>query len=350
MIYAVTGPDSYLVRAAVRSITAAHDPQGLNTSIIDAKPTNLEEIIAALGTPGFFGSTRIVIVNDLVTLATKGASGDDGDGEEKPTRGSIDWPRLFGTVRPENIAVFVDRGLQTVPAALKRVLPADAKIVIGDPKRGSELISWIKGRAKEAGSTINDAEARHLAELLCPTTWGAKPTNPAYDRPPDLDLFAGEIEKLALSAFPGGIERGHIETMTATGRADRLFPLIDAVIAGDAAAAIRELGASGPDTDEAARTAAQLNQQAELLAVMAVAGSTDPVEIGRAIGLANPNRMIAVGKSMRRYRGGAKPLLAAALETERELKTGVLRQPADAVYALIERALSLGRETREGGR
>jgi DNA polymerase III delta subunit len=188
-----------------------------------------------------------------------------------------------------------------------------------------------------------------LSELLCPSTWNTKPNNPAYDRPPDLDQFANEIDKLALVAFPGAIENGHIQDMSAGGQADRLFPLIDAVFASEGATAIRELGAAINLADDAPRIAAQLTQQAELLAVMATAGSTDPVEVGRALGLSNPNRMLAIGKSLRRYRGGPRPLLNAALETERELKTGMLRQPADGVYALVERALALGRQTREGG-
>lgn len=349
MIYAITGPDAFLVRAAVRSVIETHDPQRLNTSTIDAKPANIDEVFTALGTPGFFGGTRVVVVNDLMSLSTKGAATEEVENEEKPAKGSVDWQQLVATIRPENIAIFVDRDLRSIPAAVRRALPATANAIVGDPPRGSELIAWLKSRAKAAGGSIGDNEARYLAELICPSTWSTKPTNPAYDRPPDLDRFAGEIDKLALAAMPGRIERGHIEAMTVAGQTDRLFPLIDAVIAADATGAIRELPLAVSDSDEAARTAAQLNQQAELLAVMAVAGSTDPIEVGRAIGLSNPNRMLAIGKSLRRHRGGVKPLLATALDTERQLKTGVLRQPADGVYSLVDRALALGRDTREGG-
>ena len=79
MLFLITGPDAFLVREAVRGIVLAHDADGLNTSRIDATASNLEEIIAALGTPGFFGGSRVVIVNDLMSLGSKGSA----DGEEK---------------------------------------------------------------------------------------------------------------------------------------------------------------------------------------------------------------------------------------------------------------------------
>jgi len=79
MIYAVTGPDAYLVRTEIRGIRDRHDPNQLNTSTIDAKPANVDEIMIALGTPGFFGDVRVVIVNDLMTLTSKSSSGGDED-------------------------------------------------------------------------------------------------------------------------------------------------------------------------------------------------------------------------------------------------------------------------------
>jgi DNA polymerase III delta subunit len=349
MIYVITGPDAFLVRAAVRKIRDDHDPENLNTSTIDARPSNVEEIVAAVSTHGFFGSTRIVVVNDLVTTSSKTSDRSDEDEDESKGKAAVDWNRLVQSVRPENILILVDRDLRSVPAAVKRLLPPDSVIVAGDPPRGNELIAWIKSRAKSAGSTISDANARGLAELISPGTWTAKPANPAFDRPPDLDRLAGEIEKLALYAHPDEIEGSHIRLMIAAGQADRLFPLIDAVIAMDGTLAMRELGTALCVGDEASRITAQLNQQAELMAALSTAERTEPADVGRALGLSNPNRMIAINKSLRRSRGQASRLLAAARQTELQLKSGVLRQPVDGTYALVERILSIGNEKQEGG-
>jgi DNA polymerase III delta subunit len=350
MLTLVTGPDAFLVRSAVRRIRAQHDPDGLNTSSIEARSSGVEEIVAALATPGFFGAGRVVIVNDLMTVSSKGSATEQEDEQsERPAKGSVDWPRVFGAIQSENIAVFVDRDMASVPAAVKRAMPKETTVILGDPPRGSGLVAWMKERAEAADSRLADMDARFLAELLCPSTWSTKPNNPAYDRPPDLDLFAGEIDKLALSAYPGQIERSHIVEMTAAGQPDRLFPLIDATIAAEGNQAIKELSVAIGNGDDAGRIAAQLFQQAELLAALASANRTDPVEVGRALGLSNPNRMLAISKSLQRMRARPNALLGAALETERQFKSGVLRQPTDQVYSLIERSLALARQTREGG-
>ncbi|MCC6793305.1 MAG: hypothetical protein IT336_16590 [Thermomicrobiales bacterium] len=350
MLTLVTGPDAFLVRSAIREIRARHDPDGLNTSSIDAKPGNIEEIVGALSTPGFFGSGRVILVHDLMALSSKGAiSESDDDAPDRSGRASVDWTRVFAAIQPGNVAVFVDRDMASVPAAVKRALPKDAEVILGDPPRGSGLVAWMKARAESAGSRIADMDARFLAELLCPSTWSAKPNNPAYDRPPDLDLFAGEIEKLALAAFPDPIGRPHILEMTVAGQPDRLFPLIDATMASEGTQAIKELGVAMRNGDDASRVSAQLFQQVELIAALASANRADPVEVGRAVGLSNPNRMLAISKSLSRLRGRPVDLLDALVESERQFKTGVLRQPVDHLYAQVEGILSAGRRTREGG-
>jgi DNA polymerase III delta subunit len=350
MLTLVTGPDAFLVRNAVRDLRNRHDPDGLNTSTIDARANNLEEIVNALATPGFFGSGRVVIVNDLMTLSSKGASqeSDEASGE-RAGRGSVDWTRVFGAIQPGNVAIFADREMASVPAAAKRAAPKDAEIILGDPPRGNALVAWMKERAAAAGSQLADMDARFLAELLSPTTWSSKPNNPAYDRPPDLDLFAGEIEKLALAAYPEPISRAHIAEMSVAGQPDRLFPLIDAVMASEGAQAIKELGVAMRNGDDASRVSAQLFQQVELVSALASANRADPVEVGRALGLSNPNRMLAISKSQGRLRGRPSDLMDAMLATERLFKTGVIRQPIDQLYAQVEGVLAASRRTREGG-
>lgn len=351
MLTLITGPDAFLVRGAVRRIRAVHDPDGINSTTIDARSSTLDEILRALATPGFFGTGRLIIVNDLMTLAAKGVAADSDEEQSGRTgKVSVDWARVFGAIQTDNVAVFVDQELAGVPATVKRALPAGAEVITGDPPRGSALVSWMKERAGSAGSRLADIDARFLAELLCPSTWSAKPTNPAYDRAPDLELFAGEIDKLALSAYPGAIERAYIVEMTAAAQPDRIFPLIDATIAAEGTQAVRELSSAIRGGDEASRIATQLIQQAELVTALSVAGKIDPIEVGRALGLPNPNRMLAVAKSLpRTRRSRPDALLNAMLDTERQFKTGVLRQPVDQLYALVDRALDVARRTREGG-
>jgi len=350
MLTFVTGPDAYLARAAVNRIRERHDPDGLNTTTFESQSASISEITAAVGTPGFFGTARVVIISDLMTNASKGAASEDiSDGSAKTGKSAVDWVALFGAIQPSNIAVLVDRGLSSVPAAVKRAAPPETEIVLGDPPRGAGLVAWMNAQAKESGSDIADMDARVLAEMLAPGTWSAKPSNPAYDRPPDLDLFANEIAKLALAAHPEPIGRQAIAKMTSAGQADRLFPLVDAVIASEGATAMRELAVAMSNGDDAGRIGAQLYQQIELIAAMDAAGKMDPAEAGRLLGLQNPNRMVNVSRGMRSMRGRPNRLLAEAVESERQFKAGVLRQPVDQIYALVERVLSSARRTTESG-
>jgi DNA polymerase III delta subunit len=348
MLTLITGPDSHLVRTEIDRLKSQLDPDGLNTSIFDAKTNALEEIVIALGTPGFFGGQRLVIVHDLMARSSKSAASEEDD--DAPAKaGAVDWQRVFGSISAGTNAVFADRDLRSVPAAVKKQLPVDARVVTCEPPRGNELVSWMTERARAAGSSMSPMTANVLAELLCPTTWRNQPTNPAYDRPPDLEQFANEIDKLALAAFPGAIESAHIHEMSAAGQVDRLFPLIDSLIAGESGTAIDHLRDTIGSGDEAARVSAQLFQQAELLGALDAAGRLDPVEAGRKLGLSNPNRMLAISKGLRRFRGRPTALVDSALEADRQLKSGVLRQPTDQLYSLVDRTLASSQTRRNDG-
>ena len=77
-------------------------------------------------------------------------------------------------------------------------------MIAGEPPRGPALIAWIEAtaqsRPKAALTAVlhNDWPRRSIRRR-----WERKPSNPRYDRPPDLALLRAEIEKLALAAHPG---------------------------------------------------------------------------------------------------------------------------------------------------
>jgi DNA polymerase III delta subunit len=337
MLTIVTGPDAFLARAAVRRVRDQSDPTGLNTSVFDARAHGLDEIVGALRTPGFFGAGRVIVVHDLVAGSSRSAG--DGPKSGRPKDGP-NWPAIFSAVQPENCAIFVEMELASIPAAVARQLPAGSDVVISDPPRGAALVAWIKEKAAAAGSSIADGEARLLADLLSPGTWMAKANNPAFDRPPALELFANEIEKLALAALPGLIEREHIRLLTMSAVADRRFPLLDALIAGDRVRVLRELGASAGTEDEAVRLIVQIAQEAELLAAADATRGRDPLEVGKALGLSNPGRMAVISRALHQSRARPKRLLDEALTVDRQLKTGELRRPEDQLHAEIDRFIA----------
>jgi DNA polymerase III delta subunit len=344
VIALIVGPDAATARAEVERLLRTHDPSGLNTTRLDGKAISLDEAVNAVGTPAFFGGGRVVVVDDLMARASKsGQSGSDPSEASDETTGSrgLEFGRLFGAVAGENVLILVDQGLGAVPAAVKKAAPGNSLVFGGEPPRGAALIEWIQRAAVEAGSSIDPRTARLLAGRTFPQTWSAKPSNPAYDRPPDLDLLRNEIAKLALAAHPAPIDAELVEEMVVSAAEDRLFPFVEAVVTNrldEAVPALESLQATG---DDPGRLVAQVYQQIELAAILPAAGTTtDPAAVGKDLGLTNPNRMIGVSKTLRRSRMAPAQLLQLAIETDRQSKRGGLRHGDDVVYHLLTLAVA----------
>ena len=229
MIHLILGPDESMVRDAVRARATASDPDGQSTTVLDGKSVSLNDVLMAAASVGFFASGRTIVVEDLLARFAKGPWA-------KATE--ADWSGLFNGVPAVTTLILADPATLSVPAALKKVLPADAEIVLCDPPRGSQLVAWIVARAKATGGTIDRNTAQLLARTLYPAGWNEKSRNPAFDRPPDMDALGNEVDKLVLAAHPGAVEPIHIERLIETGDNDQVFAFIDAASAGNLARAI----------------------------------------------------------------------------------------------------------------
>jgi len=343
MIAVIYGPDAASARAQVGALVRTHDPAGDNTSRLDGRTVSVAEVIAAIASVGFFGQRRVVIVSDLLARAAKpgrrsGNAAEDED--EAPAAGGLDLAPLLAAVPPDNVLILVDTEVMSIPAAVKRALPEDATVIAVEPPRGHELIAWLIQRANAADADLDRKTAQAIAERLYPQTWSTKPSNPRFDRPPDLDLLGNEVDKLALAAHPGPITRRHVDALVPAGDDDRVFRFLSAAANGELSAALGELERLQAAGEAPHKLAAQLYQQIELAAVLdAAGGRTDPLAVGRALGLANPNRMVGIAASTRGQRPGARTeALASAALVDRQTKSGALRQPDDAVYHLMTQA------------
>lgn len=332
MIVLICGPDASMVRQAVTSTLDDYDPERANTSFIDGRSATLAEVVGQVGSPGFFGQRRVVVVSDLMARSSKAAKGSDPDDTNE--RSSLDLRAVFAGVAPDNVLILTDPSLAAVPAAIKKMAPRDVDIVLGEPPRGNALIAWMTEAAGQAGSSMDQPTARYLAELLFPRSWSTKPNNPRYDRPPDLDMLRNEIEKLATAAHPGAIQRRHIDNLSHSADQDQIFRFTDAVAQGRLPAALDELARLLEAGEDSYRLTAQLFQQMELGAVLTqAAGRLDPVAVGKDLGLTNPNRMSSIARTRRP--GADSRELEAPLRTDRMTKRGELRLPEDGIYHLI---------------
>jgi DNA polymerase III delta subunit len=339
MIVLIHGPDAAIAHSKVAEVLAQYDAGGDNTSYIDGRDTSLSAIASAAGSVGFFGGRRVVVVQDLMARASRGAgkaaTHDTTDAEAVPT-GGLDFRSLFAAVPEQNVLLLVDASLDTVPAAVKKEAPAGTMVIGAEPPRGTALLSWLATVAEDAGGRFDARSARLLAETLYPQTWSARPSNPRYDRPPDTALLRNEVAKLVLAAHPGPITAQHIQQLVAGVPDDRLFRFVEAAESHRLDVAVLELGRLLDAGEEPAKLAAQLGQQVELGAVAATAPTIDPLAVGRALGLSTPARMVNIAKAQRgRSPAAMVAMLQATVATDRDLKRGRLRRPDDALYRLL---------------
>lgn len=336
MIAVILGPDASMVRAAVRRRVTEADPSGQSTTVMDGKTSGLHDVQMAVASIGFFGAGRVIVVDDLIArLGKQGAR----DGGSVP-----DWSALFAAVPAVTTLVLADPSLATLPAAVKKALPSDATVITSDPPRGRELVRWIQTQATEQQTSIDDQTARFLAETLYPQSWTAKPNNPAFDRPPDLELLRNEIAKLAVASAPRPITAADIRTMTMQGDTDQIFAFIDAASSGRLAQAISELDRLLAAGEDPYKLLAQLSQTVELSVVLGASAGHQPADVGRSLKLANANRMNAIARGLRGQPSYLPARAAEALKiADRRMKTGELRDPVDALHQVITRIATFRR-------
>lgn len=336
MIYFIHGPDRQLAREAALAIVGDLDPDGSNTTWLDGRETSYAGVASAVGTASFFGSPRIVIVTDLLVRASRDSDAAEsiGEDQERPGRGRAELSSLISAVPESHHLIILEPSLTTVPAVLKAASPG-AKVIAGEPPRGSELIAWIEAAAVQAECRIDRRAAQRLAETLFPQSWDRKPSNPRYDHPPDLALLRAEIDKLTLAAHPGPITFEHIGALTPGGPDQRVFRFLDAALAGDLRSGLDELQRLAASGEEPAMLLAQLLGQLELATVAAAAGAKNADAVARDLGTVAPGRMSAVMATTRRSPRHAVHPAGIGVQADRNLKTGRVRKPDDALRDLV---------------
>jgi DNA polymerase III delta subunit len=254
--------------------------------------------------------------------------------EERPGRGRGEIESLVSAVPESHHLILFEPNLSSVPAVFKNAVPG-AKVIAGEPPRGSALIAWIEGVAIQAESRIDARAAQRLAETLYPQSWDRKPSNPRYDRPPDLALLKTEIAKLALAAHPGPITVEEVASMTPGAPDQRVFQFLDAALAGDLRPGVNKLERLIAGGEEPAMLLAQLLGQLELTTVASAAGGKNADAVARDLGTVAPGRLSAVMAATRRRAPQAVHFAATGVLADRNLKTGRVRKPEDALHELV---------------
>lgn len=326
MIVFVHGPDATLARDLARSAAVEADPSGENSSWLDGKEVTLQQIVGAVGTISFFGGGRVVVVSDF--LAKSSGEGD------RAAKANSQIASLVAAVPEGSTLILLEPSLSAPPAALKAAAP-QMRVLSGAPPRGSRLLEWIANAAQDAGSRIDRQAAQALADALFPGTWQSEPKNPRYDRPPDLGYLRTTIETLALSAYPDLITAQDVASLVSREPDQRIFKFLDAMLAGDLAGATRELENLERGGEDPGMVLAQALGQVELVTAIAAAGNRDTNSVAKELGGVTPGRVSALAGAGRRESQRRSSAALIATEVDRNLKTGKLRKPEEALATLI---------------
>jgi DNA polymerase III delta subunit len=335
VIYFIHGPDRLLAREAATAIVDNLDPDGLDTTWLDGREVSFADVAAAVGTASFFSSPRVVVVTDLLARVGRDSDGAQSTGEEERAgRGRAEIESLVSAVPESHHLILLEPSSSSVPAALKNAAPA-AKVIAGEPPRGSALVAWIEAAAIRAECRIDGRAAQRLAETLYPQSWDRKPSNPRYDRPPDLALLTAEIGKLALAAYPGPITVDIVATMTPGAPDPRVFQFLDASLAGELRLGVDKLERLVAGGEEPAMLLAQLLGQIELTTVTAAAGGKSAGAVARDLRTVAPGRLSAIMAATRRRAPQGAHIAATGARADRYLKLGRVRNPEDALRDLV---------------
>lgn len=343
-VIVIVGPDSALAHEHLHRELARLDPGGMGRSMLDLKSVTTADAVAAVATLPFFGDGRVVVLAG--TFSSRAQAGDD----DLASRGNaLDLAQVVGSVAAGNALILFDPAAGGVPAAIRKAIPPDTTVLSGAAPRGPELVAWVRRAAEAAGSGIDPEGAQLLLGLTYPQTWRSMPSNPAFDTPPDLQRLRMDIEKLALFAWPGSITPSVVREMIPAATEDRIFSLLDAILAGntgDALVEVERLLAAG---EEPAKVVAMALGSAELAGPAGTAGMPgDAATAGKELGLASGGRLAATGRAIGRSPQRASRAVARGVATERALKSGRIRSPLDQLYALVIGTDESGEQKRRG--
>jgi len=245
VLHVIFGDDEFRASEALRALKSAIDTDGslaTNTSVLPARGLTPQTLIQNAAAMPFLSPCRLVIVEGLLTALGS-------------RRGVVEtWQQLvdFTPTMPESNHLVLleppkksdDRGRGVAGSPLLAALRAFPNVTVTELSalktwsRGgpSEVARWLQDRAVQRGISIEPRAIEALTDLV-----GA-----------NLRALASELEKLAMYAGARPITADDVRLLTPQAREERIFDLVDAVVEGRAADALRVLRRMRDDGSESA--------------------------------------------------------------------------------------------------
>jgi DNA polymerase-3 subunit delta len=201
MLYLLYGSDEYTRTQALQSLRAIIPPDllNLNSSNLDGRKINIQELAVACEAVPFLSDYRLVTVYDAL----------------KHTKAGKDRDALrdyLARVPDTCYLIFVEREEVDKRSTLFTYLKKHGEVHEYPPLQGAELIQWLTQRAKDQGVKIERAAAQHLVDYV-----GS-----------DSRQLMTELEKLAAYVGQKGtIRTNMVDLLVQDSQEHNLFAFID---------------------------------------------------------------------------------------------------------------------------
>ena len=223
MLYILYGPDDYSIEKALEEIKLSlGDAEALatNSSRFPGKDLNPAQLHQAVETMPFLAEKRLVVIDGLLERF----EGSAGGRRRKKNSNVSEFIGPLTRVPETTVVVLVEPAIKGNSEILATLMPS-AKIRQFPLLKDPQLKKWILDRVAVGGGSINLPAATQLLKLVGGNLWSLN----------------GEINKLVLYKDGEAIEAADVERVVGFQRQDKIFVLMDAVIAGDAAQTQRHL-------------------------------------------------------------------------------------------------------------
>jgi DNA polymerase-3 subunit delta len=181
--------------------------------------------MAACDTVPFMSANRLVIVEGLLSRLTGGRKGGAQTGGRPPDAEA--WLPLADHIpeMPATTHLVLTDGEIAPGNPLLAALKGKGEVREFKPLGQRAVAPWIERRAQAAGLRLRQGAVNLLAEFVGPDLW----------------TLAGELDKLAVYANGETVTEDEVRALVAAVRETSVFPLVDAIVEGRPAAAVRLL-------------------------------------------------------------------------------------------------------------
>ncbi len=227
MLHVFFGKDSFSLRETLDELRSSLDADGMlasNTVVLDGRRTSLAEVTAACDTVPFLAAYRLVIVEGLLARLAGAGRGRRAKGPSADIAAWLPLADYVDRMPPSSHLVLIEGEVQG-GNPLRDALKGKGDIREFRPLAQRAVPAWIQSRARSLGLTLAPGAVRLLADFVGNDLWA----------------LAGELEKL--SVYAGGRQVGEedVRALVTTVRETSVFPLVDAIVEGRPAAAVRLL-------------------------------------------------------------------------------------------------------------